>query len=103
MTRSRTGHRLAAGVRSHRHHINPPGNESRAVDFLGAILTAEGIPWQSAERCGGATCGRGWGGDEPRDPAAAHRRGAGGSEVLTTEPLSGSCATATSGAAARWT
>jgi acetylornithine deacetylase/succinyl-diaminopimelate desuccinylase-like protein len=33
--------------------INPPGNESRAVAFLGAILTAEGIPWQSAESAEG--------------------------------------------------
>ena len=26
--------------------INPLGNESRAVDFIGTILDAEGIAWQ---------------------------------------------------------
>ncbi|MDT8319269.1 MAG: M20/M25/M40 family metallo-hydrolase [Xanthomonadales bacterium] len=33
--------------------VNPPGNESRAVDFLGTILEAEGIAWQSAESAPG--------------------------------------------------
>ena len=46
---------------------NPPGNETRAVDFIGKILDAEGIPWQSAESAPGR--GNLWarleGGDEP--------------------------------------
>lgn len=29
--------------------INPPGNESRAVDFFARILEAEGIPYETAE------------------------------------------------------
>lgn len=33
--------------------INPPGNESLAVDFIGSILDAEGIAWQSAESAPG--------------------------------------------------
>ena len=28
--------------------VNPPGNESRAVEFLGRILEAEGIPYETA-------------------------------------------------------
>jgi acetylornithine deacetylase/succinyl-diaminopimelate desuccinylase-like protein len=47
--------------------INPPGNEVRAVAFLGAILDAEGIPWESVEPMPGR--GSLWavleGGDEP--------------------------------------
>jgi len=33
--------------------INPPGNESRAVEFLGRIFDAEGIAWESAESAPG--------------------------------------------------
>ena len=33
--------------------VNPPGNESRAVDYLSAILDREGIEWQSAESAEG--------------------------------------------------
>jgi len=47
--------------------INPPGNESRAVEFIGKILDAEGIAWQSAESAPGR--GNLWarlkGGQEP--------------------------------------
>lgn len=47
--------------------INPPGNESRAVDFLAGILDAEGIAWNAAESAPGR--GNIWarleGGDEP--------------------------------------
>ena len=47
--------------------INPPGNESRAVEFIGKMLDAEGIAWQSAESAAGR--GNIWarleGGDEP--------------------------------------
>jgi acetylornithine deacetylase/succinyl-diaminopimelate desuccinylase-like protein len=47
--------------------INPPGNESRAVEFFARLLEGEGIPYETAE----ATAGRGnlWarleGGGEP--------------------------------------
>ena len=27
--------------------VNPPGNETRAVEWLGRILDAEGIPWET--------------------------------------------------------
>ena len=47
--------------------INPPGNETRAVDFIANILEAEGIPYQTAESAPGR--GNLWtrleGGDEP--------------------------------------
>ncbi len=47
--------------------INPPGNESRAVDFLAAIFEAEGIEYETAESAPGR--GNIWarleGGDEP--------------------------------------
>lgn len=47
--------------------INPPGNETRAVEFIGNILEAEGIPYQTAESAPGR--GNLWarleGGDEP--------------------------------------
>lgn len=33
--------------------INPPGNESRAVEFYGGIFAAEGIAWESAESAPG--------------------------------------------------
>jgi acetylornithine deacetylase/succinyl-diaminopimelate desuccinylase-like protein len=47
--------------------INPPGNESRAVEFFARIFDAEGIDWDSAESAPGR--GNIWarlrGGDEP--------------------------------------
>jgi len=47
--------------------INPPGNETRAVDFYAQLLDAEGIAWESAESAPGR--GNIWarieGGDEP--------------------------------------
>ena len=47
--------------------INPPGNETRAVEFIANILDAEGIPYQTAESAPGR--GNLWarleGGDEP--------------------------------------
>ena len=47
--------------------INPPGNESRGVEFLAAILDAEGIAYETAESAPGR--GNIWarieGGDEP--------------------------------------
>jgi len=47
--------------------INPPGNESRAVDFFAAIFEAEGIEYETAESAPGR--GNIWarieGGDEP--------------------------------------
>jgi acetylornithine deacetylase/succinyl-diaminopimelate desuccinylase-like protein len=72
--------------------VNPPGNESRAVDFLGAILAAEGIPWQSAESAEGR--GNLWarleGGNKPALILLQH------TDVVpadpkywTTDPLSG--------------
>ena len=33
--------------------INPPGNETRAVDFLAAIFEAEGIAYETAESAPG--------------------------------------------------
>ena len=47
--------------------INPPGNETRAVEFFARILEAEGIPYRTAESAPGR--GNIWarleGGDEP--------------------------------------
>ena len=47
--------------------MNPPGNETRAVEFIGNILEAEGIPFKTAESAPGR--GNLWarleGGDEP--------------------------------------
>ena len=47
--------------------INPPGNESRAVDFYAAIFDAEGIEYETAESAPGR--GNIWarleGGDQP--------------------------------------
>lgn len=47
--------------------VNPPGNETRAVEFIANILEAEGIPYQTAESAPGR--GNIWarleGGDEP--------------------------------------
>lgn len=72
--------------------INPPGNESRAVDFYAEILTAEGISFQTAESAPGR--GNIWarleGGDEPALILLQH------TDVVpadpkfwTTDPLSG--------------
>ena len=72
--------------------INPPGNETRAVEFIAAILDAEGIPYKTAESAPGR--GNLWarleGGDEPSlimlqhtDVVPANR------EYWTTDPLSG--------------
>lgn len=72
--------------------INPPGNESRAVDFYSEILDAEGISWNSAESAPGR--GNIWarieGGDEPALILLQH------TDVVpadpkywTTDPLSG--------------
>lgn len=72
--------------------INPPGNETRAVEFIAAILEAEGIPYQTAESAPGR--GNIWarleGGDEPGLILLNH------TDVVTadvnywsTDPLSG--------------
>jgi acetylornithine deacetylase/succinyl-diaminopimelate desuccinylase-like protein len=72
--------------------INPPGNESRAVDFYAEILTAEGISFQTAESAPGR--GNIWarlkGGDKPALILLQH------TDVVpadpkfwTTDPLSG--------------
>ncbi|MEE4277590.1 MAG: M20/M25/M40 family metallo-hydrolase [Halieaceae bacterium] len=72
--------------------INPPGNESRAVDFYSRILDAEGIEWTAAESAPGR--GNIWarleGGDEPALILLQH------TDVVpadmkywTTDPLSG--------------
>lgn len=72
--------------------INPPGNESRAVDFYGDIFDAEGIEWSSAESAPGR--GNIWarlkGGDQPALIMLQH------TDVVpadpkywTTDPLSG--------------
>ncbi len=72
--------------------INPPGNESRAVDFYAAIFDAEGIAYETAESAPGR--GNIWarlaGGDEPAlillqhtDVVPADR------EYWTSDPLSG--------------
>jgi len=72
--------------------INPPGNESRAVDFYARIFTTEGISFQTAESAPGR--GNIWarleGGDEPALILLQH------TDVVpadpkfwTTDPLSG--------------
>lgn len=72
--------------------VNPPGNESRAVDFYAKIFEAEGIPYESAESAPGR--GNIWarlkGGDEPALILLQH------TDVVpadmnywTTDPLSG--------------
>jgi len=72
--------------------VNPPGNESRAVDFIADILRKEGIDYQSAESAPGR--GNIWarldGGDEPALILLSH------TDVVpadmkywTTDPLSG--------------
>ncbi len=72
--------------------INPPGNETRAVEFLAAILEAEGIPYQTAESAPGR--GNLWarleGGDEPALIMLQHTDVVPADEKYwTTEPLSG--------------
>ena len=72
--------------------INPPGNETRAVEFIAEILEAEGIPYQTAESAPGR--GNIWarfeGGGEPGLILLNH------TDVVpadpkywTTDPLSG--------------
>ncbi len=72
--------------------MNPPGNETRAVEFIGNILEAEGIPFKTAESAPGR--GNLWarleGGDEPALILLQH------TDVVpadpnywTTDPLSG--------------
>jgi acetylornithine deacetylase/succinyl-diaminopimelate desuccinylase-like protein len=72
--------------------VNPPGNESRAVDFYSNIFDSEGIAWQSAESAPGR--GNIWarleGGDQPplillqhTDVVPANPK------YWSTEPLSG--------------
>ena len=72
--------------------INPPGNESRAVDYIAAILDTEGISYQTAESAPGR--GNIWarleGGDQPALIMLQH------TDVVpadpsywTTDPLSG--------------
>ena len=72
--------------------INPPGNESRAVDFYSRIFDEEGIEWTAAESAPGR--GNIWarieGGDEPALVLLQH------TDVVpadpkywTTDPLSG--------------
>lgn len=72
--------------------INPPGNESRAVDFYSEILDAEGIEWSSAESAPGR--GNIWarlkGGDEPALIMLQHTDVVPADEKYwTTDPLSG--------------
>lgn len=72
--------------------INPPGNESLAVAFIGDILDAEGIAWNSAESAPGR--GNLWarleGGDEPALILLQHTDVVPADEKYwTTDPLSG--------------
>ncbi|MDX1405361.1 MAG: M20/M25/M40 family metallo-hydrolase [Woeseiaceae bacterium] len=72
--------------------INPPGNESRAVEFLGRILEAEGIPYQTAESAPGR--GNLWarleGGDQPGLILLNHTDVVPADEKYwSTDPLSG--------------
>ena len=72
--------------------INPPGNEARAVEFIAAILEAEGIPYQAAESAPGR--GNLWarleGGDEPGLVMLQHTDVVPADEKYwTTDPLSG--------------
>lgn len=72
--------------------INPPGNETRAVDFIAAILEAEGIAYERAESAPGR--GNIWarieGGDEPALVMLQHTDVVPADErYWTTEPLSG--------------
>ncbi|MGB5344621.1 MAG: M20/M25/M40 family metallo-hydrolase, partial [Woeseia sp.] len=72
--------------------INPPGNESRAVKFLGDILDREGIAYQTAESAPGR--GNLWarlkGGDEPALILLQHTDVVPADPAYwTTDPLSG--------------
>lgn len=72
--------------------INPPGNESRAVKFLGDILDKEGIAYQTAESAPGR--GNLWarlkGGDEPALILLQHTDVVPADPAYwTTDPLSG--------------
>lgn len=72
--------------------VNPPGNESRAVDFYAEIFDAEGIAWESAESAPGR--GNIWarleGGDEPALVLLQHTDVVPADlEYWTTDPLSG--------------
>ncbi|MEZ5527293.1 MAG: M20/M25/M40 family metallo-hydrolase, partial [Gammaproteobacteria bacterium] len=72
--------------------INPPGNESRAVDFYAKIFEAEGIPYESAESAPGR--GNIWarleGGDEPALILLQHTDVVPADlQYWTTDPLSG--------------
>lgn len=72
--------------------INPPGNESRAVEFLASILENEGIPYQTAESAPGR--GNIWarieGGDEPALILLSHTDVVPANmKYWTTDPLSG--------------
>ena len=72
--------------------INPPGNESNAVDFFAAIFEAEGIAYQSAESAPGR--GNIWarleGGDEPALVLLHHSDVVPADERFwDTDPLSG--------------
>ncbi|MGI9343506.1 MAG: M20/M25/M40 family metallo-hydrolase [Gammaproteobacteria bacterium] len=62
--------------------VNPPGNEAAAVDFLGAILKAEGIRYQTAEPAPGRKnlWARLDGGDEPALLLLHH------TDVVTADP-----------------
>lgn len=72
--------------------INPPGNETRAVEFIGNILDKEGIAYQAAESAPGR--GNLWarleGGDEPALILMQHTDVVpADSAYWTTDPLSG--------------
>ena len=72
--------------------INPPGNETRAVEFIGNILDEEGIDYQSAESAPGR--GNLWarleGGDEPALILLQHTDVVPADPAYwTTDPLSG--------------
>ena len=72
--------------------INPPGNETRAVEFIASILEAEGIPYQTAESAPGR--GNLWarleGGDEPALILLQHTDVVPADpQYWTTDPLSG--------------
>jgi acetylornithine deacetylase/succinyl-diaminopimelate desuccinylase-like protein len=71
---------------------NPPGNETRAVEFIANILEAEGIPYQTAESAPGR--GNLWarleGGDEPALILLQHTDVVPADpQYWTTDPLSG--------------
>lgn len=72
--------------------VNPPGNESRAVEFIAAVLEDEGIPYQTAESAPGR--GNIWarleGGDEPALILLSHTDVVPADpDYWSTDPLSG--------------